>query len=56
MSQKMLLQPRKLKINKKFQQLSLDEGDEFYPNGIFEFNITKLLMFIKANPQLFQPE
>lgn len=48
----MLLQPKKLKVDKKFQPLLKDLDDEFYPNGIFEFNITKLLMFIKANPQI----
>jgi hypothetical protein len=52
----MLLQKRKLKINKKFQPLPKDEGDEFFSNGIFEFNITKLLIFIKANPHTFQVE
>jgi len=52
----MLLQLRKLKVDKRFQPLSEDEGDEFYPNGIFEFNITKLLVFIKANPHTFQAE
>lgn len=51
-----LLQPRKLKIDKNFQPLSRDEGDEFYPNGIFIFNITKLLRFIKTNPHKFPPE
>ncbi|MHB1948856.1 MAG: hypothetical protein ACYCQI_12190 [Gammaproteobacteria bacterium] len=51
-----LLQTRKLKINKEFQPFSKDEGDEFYPNGIFEFNITKLLVFIKANPHTFESE
>lgn len=51
-----MLQTRKLKIDKKFQPFSKDEGDEFYPNGIFEFNITKLLTFIKTNPHIFQPE
>ena len=56
MSQMTLLQPRKFKIDKKFQPLHMDEGDEFYKNGIFEFNITKLLIFIKANPSTFQPE
>ncbi len=50
------LQSRKMKINNKFQLISKDDGDEFYPNGIFEFNITKLLVFIKANPHRFQPE
>lgn len=52
----MLLQPKKLKVDKKFQPLPKNQDDEFYPNGIFEFNITRLLMFIKANPQIFQPE
>jgi hypothetical protein len=47
---------KKLKVDKKFQSIPNDERDEFYPNGIFEFNITKLLMFIKANPHIFQPE
>ncbi|MHB1949779.1 MAG: hypothetical protein ACYCQI_16900 [Gammaproteobacteria bacterium] len=52
----MLLQKRKLKVDKEFRPLFKDEGDEFYPNGIFEFNITKLLAFIKTNPHTFQPE
>lgn len=47
---------KKFKLNKNFQPLSCDEGDEFYPNGIFEFNITKLLEFINANQDLFQPQ
>ncbi len=47
---------KKLKLNKNFQPLSCDEGDEFYPNGIFEFNITKLLEFINANQDIFQPQ
>jgi len=48
--------PRKLKVDKNFQPFPKSEGDEFYPNGIFEFNITKLLKFTKANPDIFQPE
>lgn len=47
---------RKLKINKNFQQLPENDGDEFYLNGIFEFNITKLLKFVKENSHIFQPE
>ena len=47
---------RKLKIDKRFQPPSFDAGDEFYPNGIFEFNITKLLAFIKANSDRFPEE
>jgi DNA repair photolyase len=47
---------RKLKLNKKFQPIPCEAGDEFFPNGIFEFNITKLLVFISANKDQFQPE
>jgi len=49
------LKLRKLKIDKKFQPVLKNDGDEFYPNGIFEFNITKLLAFIKDNLHIFQP-
>jgi hypothetical protein len=28
---------------------SVDEGDELFLNGIFEFNITKMLQFINDN-------
>ena len=47
---------RKMKINKAFTPLASDEGDEFFPNGIFEFNITKLLAFIRENPTKFTVE
>ena len=52
----MPVKPKKLKINKAFIPLPKDEGDEFFPNGIFEFNITKMLAFIKENPALFPIE
>jgi hypothetical protein len=41
---------KKLKINKKFIPCQVDNDDELFPNGIFEFNISKILEFIKANP------
>lgn len=47
---------RKLKIDKTFKPSHEEDGDELYPNGIFIFNITKLLEFIKINPQLFTLE
>ena len=50
------IQSRKLKLNKKFLLPCHDDGDEFYPNGIFEFNITKLVAFIRANPNKFPIE
>ncbi len=35
-----------LAMDKDFVPASEDEGDELYPNGIFVFNITKMLKFI----------
>ena len=52
----MLPKLNKLKLNKKFQPLPVDAGDECFRNGIFEFNITKLLAFIKNNPDKFPVE
>jgi hypothetical protein len=43
----------KLKIIKKFTPCPIDDGDELFPNGIFEFNITKMLSFIEKNPDKF---
>jgi len=48
--------PRKLKADKNFQPFPKHEGDELYPNGTFEFNITELLKFVQANPNIFQQE
>jgi hypothetical protein len=50
------MKSRKMKVDKKFQPVPEGKEDEFYPNGIFLFNISKLLIFIKMNPHLFQPE
>ena len=47
---------KQLKLNRAFQPLPCDIGDEFFPNGIFEFNITKILAFINVNKDKFQPE
>ncbi len=47
---------RKFKLNKKFIPVICDTEDELFPNGIFEFNITKLLKYIHANRHNFQPE
>jgi hypothetical protein len=47
---------RKLKARADFVPLEIESGDEFYPNGIFEFNITKLARYIKESPDKFRPE
>lgn len=39
----------KLKSNKKFQPCPVDCDDEIYPNGIFRFNITKMIEYIQKN-------
>jgi hypothetical protein len=48
--------PIKLRLDKKFQPSPVAEGDEIYPNGIFEFNVTRLLAFIDAHPEDFPLE
>lgn len=47
---------RKLKVDRKFNPPPRDDGDKFFPNGIFEFNVTKLLAFINANVEKFPVE
>jgi hypothetical protein len=45
-----------LKIDKNFRPCPADDGDEFFPNGIFIFNISKMSEYIQNNPDLFTPE
>lgn len=40
--------PLRLKVDPLFRPCEAREGDEFYPNGLFEFNITRLLNHIVA--------
>lgn len=46
----------RLKLNRQFQPCTPEPGDELYLNGIFEFNITRLLAFVEAQPQQCAPE
>lgn len=46
----------KLELDKKLQPCPAEPGDELFPNGIFEFNITQLLSFIEANVDRFPIE
>ena len=43
------LHPRHMTPDKNFTPLPLSEGDELFPNGIFEFNITKMMAYIEAD-------
>lgn len=47
---------RILTLKRRFIPLDVEENDELFPNGIFEFNITKMLAFIGARPREFPPE
>jgi len=41
------------KIDKRFKPCPVEENDELFPNGIFNFNVTKMQLFINENPHLF---
>ncbi len=43
-------------LDNQFRPLPVDDGDELFPNGIFEFNISKLTAFIQSNLGQFIPE
>ncbi len=44
---------RRLKVDKAFTPCPSADNDEMFPNGIFEFNITKMLAFIQNHPDDF---
>ncbi len=52
----MLTLPKKFGFNKDFKPCAVEINDELFPNGIFEFNITKLKAFINSNPDQFPLE
>ncbi len=45
------MRKKKLKINKNFKPCSVEADDELYPNGIFEFNITRMSEYLQKNPE-----
>jgi hypothetical protein len=47
---------RRLRRDPRFQPCATERGDELYPNGIFEFNISRLIAFISAHPERFPTE
>ena len=47
---------RRLRRDPRFQPCATEPGDELYPNGIFEFNISRLIAFISAQPERFPTE
>jgi hypothetical protein len=46
----------KLKIDNAYTPCPVADGDELFPNGIFEFNITKMIEYIQNNPDIVTEE
>lgn len=46
----------RLSLDTTFQPCPVDPGDELYPNGIFELNITRLLAFVHEHAPRFPIE
>ena len=42
-----------LQVDNNFTPCPVQDGDELYPNGFFEFNISKILEEIQKNPASF---
>jgi len=47
---------RSLRLDRQFVPAPADDGDEFFPNGIFKFNITKMILFINSHQADFAAE
>lgn len=45
-----------LELDETFQPCPAEPGDELYPNGIFEFNITRLLALVETHIARFPIE
>jgi len=45
--------PRKLAIDNHFVPCPVNDNDELYPNGIFVFNITKMIEYVQNNIDKF---
>ena len=42
---------KKLKLDKNFTPCPVADGDELFPNGIFVFNITKMIEYVRSNAE-----
>lgn len=50
------MKSEKLKLDKNFMPCPVSDGDELFQNGIFLFNITKIIEHIRSHPEEFIPE
>jgi len=42
---------KKLKLDKNFTPCPVADDDELFPNGIFVFNITKMIEYVRSNAE-----
>lgn len=47
---------RRIKLDKKYTPLPTKDGDEIYPNGIFNFTITRIIEHIGSGKLTTEPE
>jgi len=47
---------KKLKVGRNFIPCAVSDNDELYPNGIFVFNITRMIEYIHEHPLEIAPE
>lgn len=47
---------QRIKLDQSFQPCPAETGDELFPNGIFEFNVTRLLALVAAHAERFHIE
>jgi hypothetical protein len=53
MAKKKIVHPRAISLNPDFIPCALENNDEYFRNGIFVFNVTKLNAYIDAHPDEF---
>ena len=51
-----MVENRRIKLNKKFVPLPAQDGDEIYPNGIFNFAISRILEDISSGKLVVEKE
>jgi len=47
---------KKINASKNFKPCEIEDNDEYFPNGIFVFNITKMISYIEENKNAIQLE
>jgi hypothetical protein len=52
----MEVKAKKIRVDKNFSPCPVSDEDEVYRNGIFEFNITKMIEYIQKNSADIRPE